>query len=124
MILSTTEHQTSASNPPALDFNDDLPTSQADGNQDTQPHDHRSGTATQSQQIEGEDEEAVELKAWPCGCDEAPNPHIENLATFQRHVRDGLRNLKLQDVRYEHIEALMVYWKGGDVPKLADKAKS
>ena len=70
-----------------------------------------------------EDEEAIGLKAWRCGCDEAPKPYIERFATFQRHVRDGLEDLKTQDVRYDRIETLMVYWKGSDVPLVAEKAK-
>ncbi|KAK0508616.1 hypothetical protein JMJ35_008892 [Cladonia borealis] len=49
---------------------------------------------------------------------------MENFVTFQHQVRDGLKNLKSQDVRYDHIEALMVYWKGGDVPEVAEKAKA
>ena len=48
---------------------------------------------------------------------------MENLATFQGYVRDGLEDLKIQDVRYDCIETLMAYWKGSDVPKLAEKAK-
>lgn len=123
MIPTNIEQTIPLSDPPALDSIGDLPNAQADGNQGTQRYGPRSGTGTQIQQSEGEAKGFVALTAWPCGCDKAPNPYIENFATFQRHVRAGLKSLKSQDVRYESIEALMVYWKGGDVPNLADKAK-
>lgn len=123
MIPNATEQKTIASHASTLSSVDDSANPQVDGNQGTQQYARRSGDKKQLQQIEGEDKEAVRLKVWPCGCDEAPRPYIENFATFQRHVRDGLKNLKSQDVHYDRIEALMVYWKGSDVPKVAENAK-
>jgi hypothetical protein len=81
-------------------------------------------SSEQFQQNEPRNEAVPEsLKVWPCGCDEVLDPHLEDFAVFQRHVRDGLKNLKSQDVRYDCIEVLMVYWKGGDVPEVAENAK-
>lgn len=111
MIPNTTEQKTLAGDAPMLSSIGDSANPQADGNQATQQDVRQSGDEKQLQEIEREDEEVDRLQVWPCGCDEAPKPHIENFATFQRHVRDGLKDLKLQDVRYDHIEMLMVYWK-------------
>lgn len=123
MIPNTTEQKALASDPPTPNSIDDPPNAQADGIQGTQQHGRQLGAEEHSQQVEGEVEEAVGLKAWTCDCDEDPKPHMENFATFQRQVRNGLKNLKSQDVRYNRVEVLMVYWKGGDVPKVAEKAK-
>lgn len=114
MIPNSTEQKTLESDPPTPYSIDDPPNAQAHGNQQ---YARQSGAEQQSHQIEGE------LKAWTCGCDEYPNRYMENFATFQGQVRNGLKNLKSQDVRYDHIEVLMVYWKGGDVPEVAEKAK-
>ena len=116
-------YKTLASNAPTLSSIDDSANQQADGNQGTQLYAHGSGDEKQLQEIEGKDEEAVRLQVWPCGCDEAPKLYMDNFATFKGHVRDGLEDLKTQDVRYDRIETLMVYWTGSDVPKVAEKAK-
>ena len=102
---------------------DAFPTTQADGNQDVQQHARQSSTAEELREVDLEEEAAPGFKVWPCGCDEAPSHYLENFATFQRHVREGLKNLPSQDVHYNRIEALMVYWKGSDVPEVAAKAK-
>jgi hypothetical protein len=60
---------------------------------------------------------------WPCGYDEVSDPHLENFVTFQRHVQEGLRNMKSQDVCYDSIEVLVVYWKESDVDKVGENAK-
>ena len=124
MIPTTTGQKALATDSPTPNYIDDAPNAQAHGNQGTQRYVSQSGAEKQSQEVDGDDEEAVELKAWTCGCDKDPNPYMENFVTFQHQVRDGLKNLKSQDVRYDHIEALMVYWKGGDVPEVAEKAKA
>ncbi|KAL6716194.1 hypothetical protein ACLMJK_005760 [Lecanora helva] len=92
-------------------------------NEGSQQNARQSSSQKQSEQVEVEDEASGELNLWPCGYDECPIPYMEDLTTFQRQVRDGLKNLESKDVCYDHIGVLMVYWKGGDVPQLAQKAK-
>ena len=139
MTPNTTEHESLAGNAQMPISTDDSANPQADGNQATQQDARQSGDEKQLQETEGEDGEAVGLKVWPCGHDddekpvvlkvwpfrrdEAPKPYMENLATFQHQVREGLKSLKSQHVCYDHIEILMVYWKGSDMPKVAEKAK-
>ena len=123
MISNTTEQNPLTGDAPMLSSIGDSANPLADGNQATQQDAYQSGDEMQLQQTEGEDEEAARIHILPCGCDETSGPHIEDFATFQRQARDGLKNLRPQEVRYDRIETLLVYWKGCDVPKVAEKAK-
>lgn len=70
----------------------------------------------------GNDDTTAALNRIPCGCAAIVEPHLENFATWQEQVREGLKNLKNNDVQYDRIELFMVYWIGGDVPEVAENA--
>lgn len=71
-----------------------------------------------------EDDGFTDMKVWPCGCDADIDPHYEDFTEFQRQVRAGLKDLASQDVRYDNIEVLMVYWKDSDVTDVKGNAQA
>jgi Caspase domain len=90
----------------------------------TEQIEHRQSDGEDPGRQDTTQDEGVNLTVWPCGCDQVSDSHLENFATFQRHVREGLKNMKSQDVCYDSIEVLVIYWKESDVVEVGQNAKA